>query len=378
MSRNGSSSSFLFPNSSGIIKNVSSEGGFLRSKESMGGSDLFGNQQNQEHCCGLARYRTAPGSFLATLLESTTDNHGSSGDDSEALFSAFMDNGHLDLNQMQCSMKQEIGREMGYGGSYSLGMDSQAHKVSSNGGSNLARQTSSPAGFLSGLGSMGGVGNFGIQSHAEPNSSRGMNSQINFSSTPSSTTSRFMPTIPENCNESIVTTSSEDKRSAQIIGSGEYEPWNDSSFNGLKRTRNGDLKMFSSFNGLENQNEETRKKSPGLVHHLSLPNTSTCEMQKFLHFQQDSVPCQIRAKRGFATHPRSIAERMRRTRISEKMKKLQDLFPNMDKECVIVISPWSGAVHVPGDLHPMPVESPLRLMGRCYVLVIQVWGFAHA
>ncbi|XP_073028800.1 transcription factor bHLH130-like [Primulina eburnea] len=336
MSRTGNSSSFLFPNSSSNIKNISAEGEFLRSKESMG-SDLFGNQQNQEHCCGLARYRTAPGSFLATLLESTADNNSSTGDDSEALFSAFLDNGHLDLNQMQCSMKQEIGGEMGYVGSYSVGMESQVHKVNNN-GSNLARQTSSPAGFLSELGSMGGLGNYRIQNHAEHNSSRGMNNQINFSSPPSTTTSRFMPAIPENCNESIITTSSVDKRSAQsthIIDSREYEPWNDSSFNVLKRTRDGDLKMFSGFNGLENQNEEiTRKKPPGLVHHLSLPNTSsnTVEMQKFLHFQQDTVPCQIRAKRGFATHPRSIAERMRRTRISEKMKKLQDLFPNMDKQ----------------------------------------------
>ncbi|KAL3835037.1 hypothetical protein ACJIZ3_009773 [Penstemon smallii] len=47
---------------------------------------------------------------------------------------------------------------------------------------------------------------------------------------------------------------------------------------------------------------------------------------------QDSIPCKIRAKRGFATHPRSIAERERRTRISGKLKKLQDLVPNMDKQ----------------------------------------------
>lgn len=33
-------------------------------------------------------------------------------------------------------------------------------------------------------------------------------------------------------------------------------------------------------------------------------------MEKYLQFQ-DSVPCKIRAKRGCATHPRSIAERVR-------------------------------------------------------------------
>ncbi|CAL5212100.1 unnamed protein product [Lathyrus oleraceus] len=47
---------------------------------------------------------------------------------------------------------------------------------------------------------------------------------------------------------------------------------------------------------------------------------------------EDSVPCKIRAKRGCATHPRSIAERVRRTRISDRIRKLQELVPNMDKQ----------------------------------------------
>ncbi|KAK9111946.1 hypothetical protein Scep_019465 [Stephania cephalantha] len=47
---------------------------------------------------------------------------------------------------------------------------------------------------------------------------------------------------------------------------------------------------------------------------------------------QDSVPCRVRAKRGCATHPRSIAERVRRTRISDRIRKLQELVPNMDKQ----------------------------------------------
>ncbi|KAL3635010.1 hypothetical protein CASFOL_022064 [Castilleja foliolosa] len=55
-------------------------------------------------------------------------------------------------------------------------------------------------------------------------------------------------------------------------------------------------------------------------------------MDKLMNIPQDSVPCKIRAKRGFATHPRSIAERERRMRISGKLKKLQDLVPNMDKQ----------------------------------------------
>lgn len=48
---------------------------------------------------------------------------------------------------------------------------------------------------------------------------------------------------------------------------------------------------------------------------FSLPQT-TLEMatvEKLLHqIPEDSVPCKIRAKRGCATHPRSIAERVRK------------------------------------------------------------------
>lgn len=49
-----------------------------------------------------------------------------------------------------------------------------------------------------------------------------------------------------------------------------------------------------------------------LAHHLSLPKTSAelSAIEKFLQLQ-DSVPCKIRAKRGCATHPRSIAERVK-------------------------------------------------------------------
>ncbi|KAK4414432.1 Transcription factor [Sesamum alatum] len=350
------------------------EGDFLKSREFMG-SDLFHNPSPQS--CGLARYRSAPSSFLAALLDSTTDN-SSSGDESEAILSAFM-NGPPDLNHKgnsngvqqyeQQHMKQEVGVEsdprpglvngqMGYEsavaggggaivGSYSVGMESQVHvPVSSGSGntSNLVRQSSSPAGFFNGYGVMGDVGNYRVQNQAKANASasNGMSIHMNFSSAPSSS-SRYMPSIPENVNESISTRNPENGQSRNSnSGNGrEYEAafthdsWNGSPFNNLKRNRDGDLKMFSNFNGLENQNSETRKSTPGLVHHLSLPANPSAEMaevEKFLQFQQDTVPCQIRAKRGCATHPRSIAERMRRTRISEKMKKLQDLFPNMDKQ----------------------------------------------
>ncbi|WVZ65369.1 hypothetical protein U9M48_014746 [Paspalum notatum var. saurae] len=78
-----------------------------------------------------------------------------------------------------------------------------------------------------------------------------------------------------------------------------------------------------------------------LVPQLSLPaagnkggkqaSPEMAVIEKFLQFQ-DAVPCKIRAKRGCATHPRSIAERVRRTKISERIRKLQELVPNMEKQ----------------------------------------------
>ncbi|XP_014492120.1 transcription factor bHLH130-like [Vigna radiata var. radiata] len=81
------------------------------------------------------------------------------------------------------------------------------------------------------------------------------------------------------------------------------------------------------------QNEELGNQVHSLSYHLSLPRTSSemFSMDNLLQFN-DSVPCKIRAKSGFATHPRSIAERVRRTRISERIRKLQELVPNMEKQ----------------------------------------------
>ncbi|MFS8023228.1 putative transcription factor bHLH family [Helianthus anomalus] len=123
-----------------------------------------------------------------------------------------------------------------------------------------------------------------------------LNNHISFSSGLSYSTSRFMPQIAGNEN------------------------------NVLKRSRDGVSKTP--------QNVETRNHTPNLVHHMSLPNTSSemALVDNFLQFQPEStVPWRTRAKRGFATHPRSIAERVRRTRISERIKRLQELFPDIDK-----------------------------------------------
>lgn len=74
------------------------------------------------------------------------------------------------------------------------------------------------------------------------------------------------------------------------------------------------LKLLSLLisENLSCQNVDFGYQKLGLTHHLSLPSSSSkmATMEKFLHVQ-GSVPCKIRAKRGFATHPRSIAERVK-------------------------------------------------------------------
>ncbi|CAI0412713.1 unnamed protein product [Linum tenue] len=106
--------------------------------------------------------------------------------------------------------------------------------------------------------------------------------------------------------------------------------WDDSGI--MKGGLSEDDRTFSGLNDSQDV-EGGGNRPPMLAHHLSLPKTAAemSALEKLLHLQ-DSVPCKIRAKRGFATHPRSIAERVRRTRISERMRKLQDLVPNMDKQ----------------------------------------------
>lgn len=336
----GAGGSSSFKNGEGV------EQEFLRSKEMMV-TDYFQQQQqqsqfhqqsNNNNSGGLTRYRSAPSSFFAGLLDGDGDNpgenfvthDGSSSSDSDSMFTALLNNNNdttRDLkNQLQfgSSMKQEIGEEIEFGNenryensgvSYGVGVQMETRGNLSNGnggGSNLIRQSSSPAGFFNGF--MREIGNFGASAGTNreaSTSTNGFSNHISFSSAQSSS-SNFMPVIAEN------------------------ESWNDSSFNSLKRNRDGDPKMYSNnFSGMGNQNDESRNyTTPGLTHHLSLPKTSSemAAIEKYLQFQQDSVPCKIRAKRGCATHPRSIAERMRRTRISERMKKLQDLFPNMDKQ----------------------------------------------
>ncbi|KAK6928695.1 Myc-type, basic helix-loop-helix (bHLH) domain [Dillenia turbinata] len=313
---------------------------------------------------GLMRYKSAPSSFFANLIDSDSCEDflhpRSSSPDNE--FARFMssNNSHDSSMHVKHESTENENSEFSNGSNliYSNGssamhcgsipassametefrvMNSMAslEETANNSSNNLLRQNSSPPGLFSNLSENGfgvdganfRVGN-GTYGEMRPPTSRSNNGNISFSSGQSSC-SMFMPQIPEIGSQNGGAGSPGNNSNKSFIPSF----FNDSSYGSLKRMRDGDVKMFPCSNAHENQNGESQSRILGLSHHLSLTKTSTemATIEKLLHFQ-DAVPCKIRAKRGCATHPRSIAERMRRTRISERMRKLQELFPTMDKQ----------------------------------------------
>lgn len=349
--------------------------------------------QNQQSNSGLLRFRSAPSSLLCNFTEGGVVASGANkgnfteGSESESLITRFQNYGgsadttshsfHNFDGKSPVAAPTEtavhrVSSQRGYSGglpphyprycttsttssamngSYGLmcSMPVDHHVQAKAVNSNILRQSSSPAGLFShisipnGYAAMNGVGNYsgvngGTSGDISPSANR-LKSQISFSPRlPSSL--GMLSQISEIGTESVGGTSPADGKlgngngDTRFAGTGlAYGPWNGSSqfaenFNVLKREQDDDRKLFS---GSENGGLGTR--GPMLSHHLSLPKTSSemFAVEKFLQFQ-DSVPCKIRAKRGCATHPRSIAERVRRTRISERMRKLQELVPNMDKQ----------------------------------------------
>ncbi|KAG2674992.1 hypothetical protein I3760_13G163300 [Carya illinoinensis] len=237
-------------------------------------------------------------------------------------------------------------------GSYPMGMDRILPQMKTGVGNNssLVRHSSLPVGSFSHINvensfaAMRGTGNFGTTRSTNEEASFSSASRLkNYSSGPPSSAGIMSP-IAEIDDKNMVAHNPDtgnfgEGRGDDYVTGFPIGSWDDSAMmsdniTGLKRVRDDDAKTFSNLKVSETQNMESGNRPPtGLAHHLSLPKTAAemAAIEKFLQFQ-DSVPCKIRAKRGFATHPRSIAERVRRTRISERMRKLQDLVPNMDKQ----------------------------------------------
>ncbi|KAK7271600.1 hypothetical protein RJT34_27636 [Clitoria ternatea] len=227
----------------------------------------------------------------------------------------------------------------------SMGSENSTHfKMGVRNCSNLFRQKSSPAEFFSienDLAALREVGSYiasDVSNGQATASTSGLHGALTFSSRESSCLKR-MPQIAENGNESIEENYDQSRNLVNDNSSSKcYMPnfttefWDSSAFD-VQKTESEDEIMFATSNGLESQEAEFCYQNLGLTHHSSLPSSSSkmASIEKFLQIQ-GSVPCKIRAKRGFATHPRSIAERVRRTRISERIKKLQGLFPQSEKQ----------------------------------------------
>lgn len=210
----------------------------------------------------------------------------------------------------------------------------------SGGNSNLTRYNSSPAGFFAQInieneyGAMRGIGSYGTGTNAATeislSTSRSFKTQVGFSSGKPPASPGLMTPISE-IGDIVLeenSTGDEHKNDESCMTDFPMPSWEDSHIlsDDFLKAEDNEIEPFSSEDASHNQNSEGLARPPiPLSHHLSLPTSS---MEKLL---QDSVPLNVRAKRGCATHPRSIAERVRRTRISERMRKLQELVPNMDK-----------------------------------------------
>ncbi|KAJ8490757.1 hypothetical protein OPV22_012478 [Ensete ventricosum] len=271
---------------------------------------------------GLSRYGSAPGSFLSGLADSAIAGGGGRAEPSAVGAGSEGMVGRFFAGESSCPTSESGCRDSAGGvggclqGSYRAG---DLHL--SAGGSLLVRHSSSPAGFFSHP-----LTDHGTDSiHASSN--RRLRSQWSFSRDSLSQISELsIPEIGENdtcCNSSDETAGHAGQ--SYISGNFQLGSWEDNNSiefsappNKQAKDNTGDMVI-----GLNN-----------ITSQFSFPRTSSemSALEKYLQVQQDSVPCRVRAKRGCATHPRSIAERERRTRISKRLRKLQDIVPNMDKQ----------------------------------------------
>ncbi|XP_050225016.1 transcription factor bHLH122-like [Mercurialis annua] len=354
------------------------------------------DHQPKQMNSGLTRYQSAPSSYFASLQDKDfLDDflNRPSSPETERIFARFLDNTDTistqnfeapikqeypvteavsQLNQQEQTLsntrlhqhqhQQQQQQQSRYSSSFyqsqlkpplpdhnsSSGMDFRMANsmgierpalMKTNGGSNsnLVRHSSSPAGLFAninvemenGYAVIRGLGDFGTG-----NREAASYSAANRPPPPPPPLGR-MNSIPEMGSKNIRESSPEsagfsETRSSNYVTGFPIGSWDDSAVMSSKRLTDDD-RTLSGLNASETQNGEMGNRPPMLAHHLSLPKTSA-ELSAIEKYLQDSVPCKIRAKRGCATHPRSIAERVRRTRISERMRKLQDLVPNMDKQ----------------------------------------------
>ncbi|KAJ8448172.1 LOW QUALITY PROTEIN: hypothetical protein Cgig2_031896 [Carnegiea gigantea] len=317
------------------------------------------HHQHQQHNSGLLRFRSAPGSLFNEFTQSPTR----SGDD--FLDSSYESKPHpQSLNNSQngvgsvAASVPETSYGFGFGFGFGFGsrleLDPMVDRIRWK---LIGMVSSSPAGLFShlmnpqnGYTIMRGRGNFRVGNGANGESRQHL-SRLDMS---------HLPQIPEIAIENIKETrldddvikfrNREDEAGFESPARFPFTSCNDSGsdsshlsevhiFTCIFFCHTGFLFPLDLFGGQMIEKFLARGQNCGLashpnllMHHLSLPKTSaeTAAVEKF-HFQ-DTVPYKVRRKRGCATNPRSIAERVRRNRITERMRKLQELVPNVDKQ----------------------------------------------
>ncbi|XP_051227352.1 transcription factor bHLH128 [Lolium perenne] len=306
---------------------------------------------------GLARYGSAPGSFLAALSEvvrgdapspspAQHQHHHQPQQQQQQAVSRFFSGESSGLTSCESTSRPDVPTlHRAYGGSGEIHVPPPAlAPPPQQQQSGLLRHSSSPAGLLSRLvGDPHGNGGMAGTRAVMGSYSQGAGGNINvmtqqqsrLSSQWSFSRQDMMPHITEmgmatmpgtnDIGESIANGSAGAgcNSSSDLSRSFSMSSWDDTTSimfsSPNKRARvavDGDDANFSNIDsqfGLSSSSLEM----PGMDEYLQM---------------QDSIACRVRAKRGCATHPRSIAERERRTRISKRLRKLQELVPNMDKQ----------------------------------------------
>lgn len=290
---------------------------------------------------GLTRYGSAPGSFLTTAVESVVNggNHeyvSAHGSHHSHLGPSRYFQSNLESTSKTKEQQSNLQRSIGFNDlTIGSGGGGGGGVLPTNSTTPLVRHSSSPARFLNQLATAAGDTGFSVSMGRGSYNSKGigdsgrgitrLNSQLSF------TRQEALSQIAEE-NEDIEGTSTDNghrksTHSYATASSFAMGSWEDNNSIMFSVTPSKRAKHISNdiVNGLDDGETQFQ-------FGLSQTALEMASMDRLLHIPEDSVPCKIRAKRGCATHPRSIAERERRTRISGKLKKLQDLVPNMDKQ----------------------------------------------
>ncbi|KAI3952934.1 hypothetical protein MKX01_028626 [Papaver californicum] len=292
------------------------------------------NHQHRQPGVGLARYVSAPGSFISNIVDSVMGGSGnedfSNGSPNHHIthqhqqqqqnqLHHYFSNGSSTNESSQADLKpifQTDSRVYNNGNATTTAATTTTTTTSSGGGlqrsydmnqvasaagnSSLLRHSSSPAGFFNhlmvdnGFSISNGVGGYTKAGTNTIGHGR-LKTQLSF-------TQDSLSQISE-VGESVAGGSSDE---GFTVGT-----WDD------------------AINFSNAANKRAKNNSGDIMNMSDLESQSLFNLPRY---QGDSVQCKTRARRGFATHPRSIAERERRGRIAENLRKLQELVPNMDKQ----------------------------------------------